>query len=264
MLLQGYFDDSGTHEGRNADYVCVLGGFMAPVENWKAFSIDWAAKLDENPGIRYFRMTEAMRLTGEFARGWTRSVRDQRVFELAEIIKTHAVVRVDSVMKRGWYNSLVRTIDREWDDPYYFLFMQLLWSVQDYQAKHDQAVCDLILDVQGNMEVKILSKWQAFQDFEPNETRRKMMDSPPLFRDDRSFLPLQAADMYAWLVRDHVSRSIREERRDTSKKQRVVIDASVKQLRTLENISREYSFESLMNIGARMMVARAKGLGFLR
>jgi hypothetical protein len=32
---------------------------------------------------------------------------------------------------------------------------------------------------------------------------RKFIESPPLFRDEKTFLPLQAADLYAWQLRNY-------------------------------------------------------------
>jgi len=131
-----------------------------------------------------------------------------------------------------------------------------------------QPNCDLVFDVQSEIGQKILSKWQVLRDYEPNEDRKKMMASPPMFGDDRTFLPLQAADMYAWLVRDQVERSLLDELRPKIKsvaksRKRITIGAVVKQIREIENISREYSFDALMRIAAKMMVVRAKELRLL-
>ena len=43
----------------------------------------------------------------------------------------------------------------------------------------------------------------------------------------------------------------------------ITIGAVVKQIREIENISREYSFDALMRIAAKMMVVRAKELRLL-
>src|SRR5712692_3495007 len=88
MTLQAYFDDSGSHKKST---VFVLAGFISTVDRWKAFSDEWKVKLDEYPGVQYFKMSEAVSLRGEFLRGWTSSLRDQRVLELCEIIKKHAL-----------------------------------------------------------------------------------------------------------------------------------------------------------------------------
>ena len=66
MLLQGFFDDSGTHA---KSPLLVLGGLIATVEQWKDFSIEWDSKLKVEPTIRYLKMNEAQTMRGEFEHG---------------------------------------------------------------------------------------------------------------------------------------------------------------------------------------------------
>jgi hypothetical protein len=40
--------------------IFILGGFIAPADQWARFSAEWKAALDEPPGIAYFKLTEAM------------------------------------------------------------------------------------------------------------------------------------------------------------------------------------------------------------
>jgi hypothetical protein len=39
-----------------------LGGFVAPVGRWLAFSDEWKAALNQPPALEYFKMKEAARL----------------------------------------------------------------------------------------------------------------------------------------------------------------------------------------------------------
>lgn len=57
MLLQGYFDDSGSHGGEG---IYVLGGFLAPSVSWPNFSAEWQNVLNKEPAIDYFKMSEAI------------------------------------------------------------------------------------------------------------------------------------------------------------------------------------------------------------
>ena len=84
MILQtGYFDDSGSDAGSQW---YVLAGFIASVEDWKAVSTKWAETLNKEPSLRYFEMSEAMAMEGQFRRGWTVPLRNQRILELVDII----------------------------------------------------------------------------------------------------------------------------------------------------------------------------------
>jgi hypothetical protein len=84
MILQGYFDDSGSDAGSK---YYVLGGFIAAVEEWKAVSERWAKVRDKEPSLRYFKMSEAMAMDGQFKSGWTVRLRNQRIMEFVDIIQ---------------------------------------------------------------------------------------------------------------------------------------------------------------------------------
>ena len=151
MALQGYFDDSGSSR---KEPVYVLAGFISEPDNWKAFSNEWQAKLDEFPGLQYFKMSEAASLRGQFGSGWTPSLRDQRVFELAEIVGKHAHVRVDSWCYRDDFDSAISGIAQdlpELNDPYGLLFYQLVFAVTTYRYEKGGVECDLIFDEQGSL-----------------------------------------------------------------------------------------------------------------
>jgi hypothetical protein len=212
MILQGNFDDSGTSQG---EFVCVIAGFISTVESWKVFSEEWRAKLDEYPGLRYFRMADAMSLRGQFERGWNSELRDQRVFELSEIIKKHVIIGVESKLRRVLYDRLVRGISPILDDPYFPCVMQLIFAVHHWQIVNRHSECDLIFDEQSDLAKHLLTQWPTFKDnvkrdgVYPDskaEDWLALIEHSPIFRDDRRFLPLQAADMFAWIVRDTVSR----------------------------------------------------------
>jgi hypothetical protein len=202
FVLQGFFDDSGSHKG---EPFYVLAGFISTVENWKTFSDEWRAKLDEFPGLRYFKMSEANAPTGQFRSGWNPQARDQRVFELAEIIKKHAMVRVTSYLKRSDYEDFCVGIVNlpEINDPYFLCFYQLVFAVNSFQLENGNAECDLIFDEQGIIGPRTLLAWEGAKLARVSDQRMKLFGelNLPIFRSDLKFLPLQAADMLAWTVR---------------------------------------------------------------
>jgi hypothetical protein len=52
MLLQGYFDDSGSHGGEG---LYVLSGFLAPSVSWPQFNAEWHGVLKKDPATVYFK-----------------------------------------------------------------------------------------------------------------------------------------------------------------------------------------------------------------
>ena len=64
------------------------------------------------------------------------------------------------------------------------------------------AKLEYYFDDQGAMGEACLLSWNLMRD-ELDPALRKYLMNVPKFQDDRKCLPLQAADMYAWSVREH-------------------------------------------------------------
>ena len=123
MVLQtGYFDDSGSDIGSR---YYVLAGFVATVEEWKAVATEWARIL-EREGLRYFKMSEAMALDGQFRRGWTAPLRDKLIMELIDVVTAINPWRIESFVYRPHFNMFAKGI-LSTDDPYFMLFYQIVF-----------------------------------------------------------------------------------------------------------------------------------------
>jgi hypothetical protein len=85
-------------------------------------------------------------------------------------------------------------------DPYFVSFYGLIAFVaEDLAAKGLKAKIDFIFDVQpGQMDI-VMASWERFVRISPPEVQAILGD-PPIFRDDKVTMPLQAADLSAgWL-----------------------------------------------------------------
>jgi hypothetical protein len=109
MVVRAYIDDSGAN---TTSSVFVLGGFIAPVDNWLAFSTDWKAALDTPPKLEYFKMKEAARLKDQFhpRKGWTEELRNQRINALAAIIRKYAALRVSVALRHSDFIKYLRSL----------------------------------------------------------------------------------------------------------------------------------------------------------
>ncbi len=209
MVLQtGYFDDSGSDSG--SEYY-VLAGFLAPAEQWESVSLKWANTL--GPELRYFKMSEAMALGGEFRRGWTASLRDKLILELVDVVKAIEPWRIECFLRRRLFEAFVKgVLDSEtFNEPYFILFYQIVLSVAVNAKRigwhHD---CDFVFDEHGKMGDIASSKWNwVKENIDGNSGIRASpyLGSPPIFRNDVTSRPLQAADMFAWLVRDCMTKT---------------------------------------------------------
>jgi len=254
MILepQAIIDDSGSEPQSR---VFVLAGFAGPASAWAAFAVDWRAALDEPPKLDYFKMTEAANFGGQFSRhkGWDETKRDSRLIELTRVIKRHAHLRIQAAVRNDHFDKYIKSLPAPErtlaiDNPYVLLFMQIILAMATFgdQLKIREA-CDFIFDEQGAFSKAALAWWPNFKTLLDNSTRSdlgKFVGSPPIFRDDKTFLPLQAADLYAWHLRQHYSRN------------QILIVPPTRVLRQFENmpaISRVYDEPELKRLRAHLL-----------
>jgi hypothetical protein len=94
------------------------------------------------------------------------------------------------------------------DKPYFLAFHHVvLGTAAQYLMRGVVNPCDFIFDEQGSIGNDVLDVWDNLKEIADDLAKngrtdfRPFLGSKPIFRDDKSFLPLQAADFYAWQVR---------------------------------------------------------------
>jgi hypothetical protein len=209
VTLQAYIDDSGSDGGP----IFVLGGFVAPVERWLPFSVEWKAALNQSPALEYFKMKEAARLRDQFDRrkGWTPDLRDERINALSDIITKYASFRLSGMIRHRDFNNYIKSTPASerglaTDTPYVFLFLLMNMAIANASEEFGIAEpVDFICDDQEGMEEEIAHFWAMNRSrwggniYRP--ARELVLKTLPIFRNDREFPPLQAADLYAWQMR---------------------------------------------------------------
>jgi hypothetical protein len=208
VVLRAYIDDSGT-QGKEPFF--TLGGFISTTDNWARFSDEWKAQLDADPPIPYFSMHRAFYPREGPFKGWKKRAIERRVAEFVRIIRTHAIMRVSCSMRKDDYEELIKgkfvknkkNPFHVIDHPYFLCFWTLINAVIHYQREYGwNTQIDFIFDEQGKMGVETVRWFQIIKKVAPKESK-PFFGSPPIFQDDKKFLPLQAADMYAWSIRRH-------------------------------------------------------------
>lgn len=199
QIIQAYLDDSGMGQHPAS----VLGGFVSSSQKWTEFSSDWQQALDMRPSISYFKMSEANALRGEFEH-WSESRRNERVALLFSIIEQYALFGVSSAVHHEMYVSIFRghldAPTRFIEYPYFILFHGVVTSIAQYFAKIGQlAPIEFIFDSQPDQMKKMLEGWKLFVSVSPKNLQ-PLLARPPIFRNDKITMPLQAADLHAWWV----------------------------------------------------------------
>lgn|GEM_PF-1466768 len=206
LTIQAYIDDSGV---KGTDPVFVLAGFIGRAEKWASFSDDWKRHLEEKPSIKYLKMNEAAKLDGEF-RYWTGVERDKKLKGFSEVIKRFlpdkGIYLLNDLI--AWQQIITNPV-KMLADPHFMAFHAMIG-----------AICNEVLDSGVNEQVEIIfdehvifgprvAHWYPVTKEMIQTSKNKRINAIshllppyPMFRDDKHFVPLQAADILAWLLRN--------------------------------------------------------------
>jgi Protein of unknown function (DUF3800) len=214
---QACIDDSGSEPTKPH---FILAGFVAPASGWAALSTEWQAALDESPKLEYFKMNEAILLIKQFdkKKGWDEAKRDDRLITFTRIIRKHAKIRIHAKMKNADFDKYIKSIpvpNRKLvsDSPYILLFTQIILAMAvrgDIYGVNEP--CDFMFDEQVGFSEAIQHYWPMFKETVKNSSKSDLpafVGDLPIFRDEKRFLPLQAADLYAWQMRNYFAQNQR-------------------------------------------------------
>jgi len=212
-------DDRGS--GGDSRYF-ILAGFKASIPIWAAFADQWAAVLHENPPVEYFKMSEAESRRGQFD-GFDPTERDKKVSDLISVIEQHELWAGCCAVDGAAYEEIVAGhMPPRYDSPYLFAFAKLL-TICSGQEQYYGASCaseiwmppakpstyttvDFVFDRQPGKETEARRLYDRLIEVEPYTKMIGSLD----YRNDKEFLPLQAADLAAWQHRRLLCESHRE------------------------------------------------------
>lgn len=200
-MLQVCFDDSGKLDQGKTSWIA---GYAARTGVWEDFSDRWDAALRAAPAIQYFKMSDAFALTREF-RGWTRDAMEKKVHSLIDVVvQTDFPYAMAVALHNADYLSIAKgTITEPFSDHFYFLFIYAIEQtfVHHWTEGIEDSV-DFIFDESNKGLDEVMSVWSTTMASAPPELRR-FINGPPIFRDDKRFMPLQAADLLAGQLRNY-------------------------------------------------------------
>jgi hypothetical protein len=200
-MLKAYIDDS--HMRQPPFY--VLGGWVAPVKAWVAFSDAWRDVLRMSPRIEYFKYDEAMGLSGQFL-GISAAARDEKLRLLVNVIEEHGLVGVASAIPHSIFYPMFGTYPHKWvRNPYYISFYGIAARVVAFvSANGTKEKVEFIFDFQpGSDQMREAQEgWASFREMAPPEMLDCVQVHPPSFLDDKDVVALQAADLHAGWTRE--------------------------------------------------------------
>ena len=211
MRFELYVDDSGSEP---QSQIFFLGGLMSSADDWASFSNEWAAAPALPPTLDYFKMSEAAALQGQFSRhnGWNERSRDDRLTLLARIATKYARQRNTVSMRHDLFQKYLMSVpaverNLATDTPYVFLFTQMITiAILHASRRGIQDKIDFIFDEQSGFSDEAIRLWPLYTstlDASLRPDLRELIGGIPTFKDEKKFLPIQVADLYAWQARNY-------------------------------------------------------------
>jgi len=199
-VLQAYIDESSKGD------LFVMAGYIATVENWMAFADEWASLLALGPPhflrISEFHMNQMTSPLG---------LEQSEIFY--RVIEKHLHVYVSCVVNIG---ELRRVFDEtNWPDwldnlkylrnEYFVAFDQIVRGLALHGGKLGiDGPVDFFFDDNQNKK-KCMEAWDLLKRH-GHPAFRPLLGETPGFRDSAKFMPVQAADMIAYWLRDTLHR----------------------------------------------------------
>jgi len=230
-VLRAYVDDSGSDlQGP----VYILTGYVSDVDSWENFALDWCQALHASPAIDYFKMQEAESRKEQFE-GWADQAIEAKVLSLIPIACKYAKRRVECIfwqehydLAHAWFLVQIQKqmsplvfsqVERIFSNPYFLAFCLIM---SDYairmEGEKSNEITDFVFDSQGKLGRSCVKWWKRMNDLIPFMQYQRHIPHEPIHRDEKIFLPLQAADLLAWQTRrwlwEHHVRNVGEKRKE--------------------------------------------------
>jgi hypothetical protein len=202
LTIQAYIDETGI-DGRGR--WLLFSALYATTEDWVAFSSRWSAALTESPAVGYFKMDDAVGRSGPFGR-LSDGQHAEKLRRLARVFNEHSYGFIETFVAAD-LDAIGRLLKpraiKPANEPYFWPFHYII-----------QLVCASILETSPSYDIPLeiffdenvifgprAKAWYPVIRAMAEPTLHRLMPVEPLFRDDLSTMPLQAADMTAWLHR---------------------------------------------------------------
>jgi Protein of unknown function (DUF3800) len=198
VMVQGYIDESGS---KGQGEVFVFSAIAAKAKLWARVADAWDACLKEPPSIRYFKMDEAAGCTGEFF-GLSKPDRDIKLKALCKIINNRALLEMSCVMVLKDFEELwAPRLGRPATEPYFIPFQIMCSAIAAEVCRVGiKDKCEIYFDENMIFGPRAKVWYPVLKRGFPAEYQA-VMPVEPFFRSDADVLPLQAADLTAWMAR---------------------------------------------------------------
>ncbi|MGA6974719.1 MAG: DUF3800 domain-containing protein [Candidatus Binatus sp.] len=200
-MIQVCIDDSRTEPEQGPDF--ILAGYFATVEQWADFSDDWRAWCRTKPAIQYLKGKHAYRREKEF-KGWSLEDRDEKLLGFASLISKHQLTAVKAKINHEKFAEnfdFIQIAGRSvLEEPPYTAASAVQAAVLGRILQSGaQDKVQFIFDVNVVTRQELESGYRSIRaKFPPVAV--DLIAHEPKFEDDKEFVPLQAADLFAYYI----------------------------------------------------------------
>ena len=176
-----------------------MAGYVAAAEEWAAFSKEWKELLDDQPVLKRIEMQEM----AQSPERMERASRFYRTIERHVRIAVSCIIPVDelrqAVRQFNWPSYMISV--EKIEDPYFFAWKATIdMLAQEHASMGLREQIDFVFGDQAEKDA-IRAHWARYKLPIATETDQ-FTENDPLFCSAEDSLPLQAADFWAWWVRE--------------------------------------------------------------
>lgn len=182
----------------------MLTGLISDSARWALFSQEWRACLDQSPRVEVFKMREAASCTGAFHR-FDPEQRDMRLRSLAQIINRHVEFAIWTMIDLEAHAETWARLPKPKSEVYFWPFHTLILGIcfDLWEECHWRERFEITFDEQlifGERARKWYPLVKEIMHLKHSEESALLPDQPAFGKDEK-FLPIQAADLWAWCLR---------------------------------------------------------------
>jgi hypothetical protein len=191
-------DETGHSKDEKQRFVGIAG-LLAPAQNWETFESKWKSALKlPYIDLPYFHMTDFAARKKAY-KNWSEEKRRAVLSKLFTVIETAHPLPFGAIVPLELYRSLKDEHKEYFVDPYFLCFQSCVAAcvtfLEDLHGVSPEEKVALIFSDQVEFRHRALQIYeQAQEDLDVIKRR----GTPPVFRDMRKMVALQAADIIAY------------------------------------------------------------------
>lgn len=205
VAMQAFIDDSCI--GQSPLY--CLAGVVAPASYWPGFSQRWQAVLGTPPSIPYWKTSNAMTKKGPIFDPLSADDRNVKLRNLVGLINQLPIIKFAVTTRHVDYCEVFgrkKISFNAWGLLSTVITQSIASFLDGFQSTAgigELESLDIIFDSQPEQMEEVAAGWKRYYEDAPDWYKR-FLAKPPIFRDEKEFIPIQAADLLAWYVRRRI------------------------------------------------------------